>query len=101
MDKLIVSRPMSAGFLYSVADLKGGAWSKDTTHNFLHATSTSTASKISFVQDNGLSNATLNAVEYRLPHVPPWFIHTVSQKLYLALAGMIRLVGLSTVSGAL
>jgi TELO2-interacting protein 1 len=33
--------------------------------------------------------------------VPPWFIHTVSQKLYLALAGMIRLVGLSTVSGAL
>lgn len=101
MDKLIVSRPLSVGFLYSVADLKSGAWSKDTTHSFLHATSTSAASKISFVQDNGWSNATLSASEYELPHVPPWFVHSGSQKLYLALAGMIRLVGLSTVSGTL
>ncbi|KAK3157237.1 hypothetical protein QOZ80_2AG0118110 [Eleusine coracana subsp. coracana] len=99
MDKLIVSRPLSVGFLYSVADLKSSSWSKDTTHSFLHATSTSASSKISFVQDNGLSNAILNAAEYELPHMPPWFVHAGSQKLYLALAGMIRLVGLSTVSG--
>ncbi|XP_062204924.1 uncharacterized protein LOC133906970 isoform X2 [Phragmites australis] len=99
MDKLIVSKPLSVGFLYSVAELKSGAYSKDMTHSSLHAKSTSAASKISVIQDNGLPNAILYTVEYELPHVPPWFVHTGSQKLYLALAGIIRLVGLSTVSG--
>ncbi|KAG2550299.1 hypothetical protein PVAP13_9KG312978 [Panicum virgatum] len=100
MDKLIVSKPLSVGYLYSVAELKSGAYSKDTINSSLHATSTSAASsKISVIHDNGLSNAVLGTVEYELPHVPPWFVHAGSQKLYLVLAGIIRLVGLSTVSG--
>ncbi|KAL6906326.1 hypothetical protein ACP4OV_003927 [Aristida adscensionis] len=99
MDKLIVSKPLSVGFLYSVAELKSGAYSKDAIHSFQHATSTSTTSKISVIQDNGLPNAILGTVEYELPHVPPWFVHAGSQKLYWALAAIIRLVGLSTVSG--
>ncbi|TVU31553.1 hypothetical protein EJB05_23242 [Eragrostis curvula] len=99
MEKLIVSKPLSVGFLYSVADLKSGAYSKDATHSSLHAMSTTAASKVSVIQDNGLTNAILGAVEYELPHIPPWFVHTSSRKLYLALAGTIRLVGLSTVSG--
>jgi len=100
MDKLIVSKPLSVGYLYSVAELKSGAYHKDTINSSLHATSTSAASsKISVIHDNGLSNAVLGTVEYELPHVPPWFVHAGSQKLYLVLAGIIRLVGLSTVSG--
>ncbi|WVZ57767.1 hypothetical protein U9M48_008112 [Paspalum notatum var. saurae] len=75
MDKLIVSKPLAIGYLYSVAELKSGAYSKDTTNDSLRALSTSAASKISVIHDNG------------------------SQKLYLVLAGIIRLVGLSTVSG--
>lgn len=99
MDKLVLSKPLSIGYLYSVAELKSGAYSKDTTNNSLRAISTSTASKISVIHDNGLANAILGTVEYELPHVPPWFVHAGSQKLYLVLAGIIRLVGLSTVSG--
>lgn len=99
MDKLIVSKPLSVGYLYSVAELKGGAYSKDMTNSSLQATYTPAASKISVIHDNGLSNAILGTVEYELPHVPPWFVHAGSQKLYLVLAGIIRLVGLSTVSG--
>nr|CAB3500061.1 unnamed protein product [Digitaria exilis] len=99
MEKLIVSKPLSVGYLYSVAELKSGAYSKDMANNSLHATYTSAASKISVVHDNGLSNAILGTVEYELPHVPPWFVHAGSHKLYLVLAGIIRLVGLSTVSG--
>jgi TELO2-interacting protein 1 len=101
MDKLIVSKPLSIGYLYSVAELKSGAYSKDTTNISLHATSTSAASKISVIHDNALPNALLGTVEYELPHVPPWFFHAGSQKLYGVLAGIIRLVGLSTVSGTL
>ncbi|PWZ56321.1 hypothetical protein Zm00014a_007674 [Zea mays] len=81
-----------------VAELKSGTYSKDTTNISLHATSTSAASKISVILDNALPNALLGIVEYELPHVPPWFFHVGSQKLYGVLAGIIRLVGLSTMS---
>ena len=94
-----MSKPLSVGYLYSVAELKSGTYSEDTTNSSLHATCTSAASKISVIHDNGLSNAVLGTVEYELPHVPPWFVHAGNQKLYLVLAGIIRLVGLSTVSG--
>ena len=101
MDKLIVSKPLSIGYLYSVAELKSGAYAKDTTNKSLHAMSTSAASKISVIHDNALPNALLGTVECELPHVPPWVFHAGSQKLYGVLAGIIRLVGLSTVSGTL
>lgn len=99
MDKLIVSKPLSVGYLYSVAELKSGAYPKDRSHSSQYATSSSIAPKISVVRDDGSSNAMHGTVEYELPHVPPWFVHSSSQRLYFALAGMVRLVGLSTVSG--
>ncbi|KAM0876372.1 hypothetical protein ACQ4PT_036217 [Festuca glaucescens] len=98
MDKLIVSKPLSVGYLYSVAELKSGAYPKYISHSSQHATSSSIAPKISVLRDDGSSNAH-GTVEYELPHVPPWFVHASSQRLYFALAGMVRLVGLSTVSG--
>ncbi|CAM0956048.1 unnamed protein product [Alopecurus aequalis] len=99
MDKLIVSKPLSVGYLYSVAELKSGAYLKGRSHSSQYDTSSSIAPKISVIQDDGLSNAIHGAVEYELPHVPPWFVHASSQRLYFALAGIVRLVGLSTVSG--
>lgn len=38
---------------------------------------------------------------YELPHMPPWFVHVGSQKLYQTLAQILRLVGLSLVAGYL
>uniref|UniRef100_A0A452YQK6 TTI1 N-terminal TPR domain-containing protein n=1 Tax=Aegilops tauschii subsp. strangulata TaxID=200361 RepID=A0A452YQK6_AEGTS len=101
MDKLIVSKPLSVGYLYSVAELKNGAYVNDTSHSShsQYATSSSAGPKISVIGDNGLPNAVNGTVEYELPHVPSWFVHASSQRLYFALAGIIRLVGLSTVSG--
>lgn len=75
MDKLIVSKPLSVGYLDSVAELKSGAYPKDITHSCQHAPSAPTTSKISVIQDNGLPNGTHGTVEYKLPHVPPWFVH--------------------------
>uniref|UniRef100_A0ACD5TMG3 Uncharacterized protein n=1 Tax=Avena sativa TaxID=4498 RepID=A0ACD5TMG3_AVESA len=98
MDKLIVSKPLSVGYLYSVAELKSGAYPKDRSHSSQYATSSSIAPEISVVREDG-SSAMHGTVEYELPHVPPWFVHASSQRLYFALAGMVRLVGLSTVSG--
>jgi hypothetical protein len=99
MDKLIVSKPLSVGYLFSVAELKSGAYPKDENYGFQHAMPASTATKISVIHDNGLPNTTHSSVDYELPHVPPWFVHVNSQKLYFALAGIVRLVGLSAVSG--
>uniref|UniRef100_A0A0D9XMV1 TTI1 N-terminal TPR domain-containing protein n=1 Tax=Leersia perrieri TaxID=77586 RepID=A0A0D9XMV1_9ORYZ len=99
MDKLIVSKPLSVGYLFSVAELKSGAYPKDENYGFQHNIPASTSTKISVIQDNGLPYTTHNSVDYELPHVPPWFVHVNNQKLYFALAGIVRLVGLSTVSG--
>ncbi|KAF0930817.1 hypothetical protein E2562_035397 [Oryza meyeriana var. granulata] len=99
IDKLIVSKPLSVGYLFSVAELKSGAYPKDENYGFQHAMPASTTTKISVIQDNGLPNTAHSSVEYELPHVPPWFVHVNSQKLYFALAGIVRLVGLSAVSG--
>ncbi|XP_015697495.2 uncharacterized protein LOC102706507 isoform X2 [Oryza brachyantha] len=99
MDKLIVSKPLSVGYLFSVGELKSGAYPKDENYGFQHVMTASTTSKISVIQDNGLPNTTHSSVDYDLPHVPPWFVHVNSQKLYFALAGIVRLVGLSAVSG--
>jgi hypothetical protein len=80
IDKLIVSKSLSVGYLYSVAELKSGAYAKDTTNKSLHAMSTSAASNISVIHDNALPNALLGTIEYELPHVPPCFFHAGNQK---------------------
>lgn len=101
MDKLIVSKPLSVGYLYSIAELKNNAYVKDTSRSShpQYATPSTTGSKISIIGDDGLQSGIHAKVEYELPHVPSWFVHASSQRLYFALAGIIRLVGLSTVSG--
>ncbi|CAL9158554.1 unnamed protein product, partial [Musa hybrid cultivar] len=57
-------------------------------------------SKISILQDEDLqspSEYVRSVLEF--PHMPPWFGIAGSQKLYPTLAGVLRLVGLSIISG--
>lgn len=36
---------------------------------------------------------------YEIPHMPPWFRSIGSKKLYFAIAGILRLSGLSVMAG--
>lgn len=36
---------------------------------------------------------------FEIPRMPPWFVYVGSPKLYQALAGILRLVGLSLLAG--
>lgn len=91
-DRLMVTKPLSAGYLLSVAELKAGPRfnkAADNSHGFESAPVTEVNSYLQSCRD-------VNSTSYELPHVPPWFIGPNSEKLYHALAGILRLVGLST-----
>jgi TELO2-interacting protein 1 len=85
-DRLMVTKPLSAGYLLSVAELKAGPrFNKvaDNSHGFEGALVTEV-------------NSYGSSTPYVLPHVPPWFIGSNNEKLYHALSCILRLVGLST-----
>lgn len=98
VDKLLLARPSSTGYLQSVAELKSSiCFTSDE-----HATMSITPYEIP--RFPGLEDKEIHPLErmqneYELPHMPPWFIYVGSQKLYKALAGILRLVGLSTMAG--
>lgn len=91
-DRLMVTKPLSAGYLLSVAELKAGPrfnMAADNNQGFENAPVTEVNSYLHSCRD-------VNNTSYELPHVPPWFISPNGEKLYHALAGILRLVGLST-----
>ncbi|XP_073101575.1 uncharacterized protein [Elaeis guineensis] len=99
VDKIISSKPLSVGYLLSVAELKAGILMSGSSHSIDHP-STSSNSKISLVQDNDFQNMAENVnCSYEFPHMPPWFLHIGNHRLYVALAGILRLVGLSMTAG--
>ncbi|PIA42782.1 hypothetical protein AQUCO_02000317v1 [Aquilegia coerulea] len=76
LDKFILDRPSSVGYLHSIAELR-------STSRF------SCADKhLQIPLDSVHQN-------YEVPNMPPWFVYVGSQKLYHVLAGILRLVGLS------
>ncbi|KAG7955252.1 hypothetical protein I3843_11G060800 [Carya illinoinensis] len=98
LDKLISIRRSSVGFLPSIAELKAGT-------NF-------TANHLTIMNEAPLENSTPMCIEendieytlnnvlkiFELPRMPPWFVYVGSPKLYKALAGILRLAGLSLIS---
>lgn len=95
VDKLILTKPYSAAYLHSIVELKSGG----DNHRIVDSI-TSDVSGISGFHDTGIQNHLEMVREYyKLPRMPPWFVHVGGQKLYQALAGILRLVGLSTVAG--
>ncbi|KAF5184034.1 Arm repeat superfamily protein [Thalictrum thalictroides] len=79
LDKFILDRPSSVGYLHSIAELKFAS-------HF-----SCTAKHLPIPLDSVHQN-------YEVPNMPPWFVYVGSQKLYNVLAGILRLVGLSLVA---
>lgn len=95
VDKLILAKPYSAAYLHSIAELKSGGGNRRIVDSI-----PSDVSGISGSLDRG-DKKHLEMVReyYELPRMPPWFVHVGGQKLYQALAGILRLVGLSIMAG--
>lgn len=99
LDKLISTRRSSVGYLPSIAELKAGT---NFASNYL-----TIMSATPFENSMG-TDIQEKVVEYppetvqksfEIPRMPPWFVYVGSPKLYQALAGILRLVGLSLLAG--
>lgn len=93
------SQSSTLGFLPSIAELKSGS-------NFfsyglpLLNSGLCEAPKCSLIEEKSTQEP-INIAKrnYELPRMPPWFSYVGSVKLYQPLARILRLVGLSIVSG--
>lgn len=88
LDKLVLTRPL--GYLHSIAEMKSimDIDAKGAEHVGMPNNKMSYPSK-------KMQKA------YELPRLPPWFVYVGSEKLYEALAGVLRLVGLALFAGCL
>ncbi|XP_076949031.1 uncharacterized protein LOC143621508 [Bidens hawaiensis] len=87
LDKLLLEKPSSVGYLRSITEMKATTFFENGKKADVE--SNGSESQSSFKSQN----------EYDLPRMPPWF-SSHNQKLYNALAGIIRLVSLSLIAGA-
>ncbi|MQL91921.1 hypothetical protein Taro_024538 [Colocasia esculenta] len=95
IDKLILTKPLSIGYLHSVAELKAASLFGHSDYGVAIGSS-SMIPKISFVQDTHVKHSESAAYSnYELPRMPPWFLNVGSEKLYRVLAGILRLLGLA------
>ncbi|PWA99793.1 ARM repeat superfamily protein [Artemisia annua] len=88
LDKLLLERPSSVGYLRSITEMK--------------ATTIFENGKTASVESNAYEDPNSYKIqnEYDLPRMPPWFSSSGNQKLYQSLAGILRLVSLSLVAGS-
>lgn len=93
MNKILSSKPLSTGYLLSIVELKAGNLLTSRGHSNNYADLTALP-KISILQNP--SGIVESVSEF--PHMPPWFGQVGSQKLYLTLAGILRLIGRSLIS---
>ncbi|XP_071736555.1 uncharacterized protein [Rutidosis leptorrhynchoides] len=86
LDKLLLERPSSVGYLRSITEMK--------------ATAFIAYEKKPDVEYNAYEDPNSYKIqnEYDLPRMPPWFTSSNNQKLYQSLAGIVRLVSLSLVA---
>ncbi|KAJ3681678.1 hypothetical protein LUZ60_014251 [Juncus effusus] len=93
---LILSKPLSAGYLHSIAELKSGTRFNRSIINSTNGTERVPVTEIGNSNPGfGIGNWSSG---FELPRVPPWFVGTNGEKLYGAVAGVLRLVGLSTIA---
>lgn len=92
LDRLVLARTASKGYLESVAELKTGT-------NLLNVSGSATSSIASIQEEESSCRQNNVQRKYKLPRMPPWFKSQGSHKLYEALAGVVRLVGLALVAG--
>ncbi|XP_017985336.1 PREDICTED: uncharacterized protein LOC18594747 isoform X3 [Theobroma cacao] len=89
LNKLVSTRPSSIGYLPSVAELRGLHVVGDC--QVLHNAASSNSSKLMDIHEIGKQH-TAEDKYFELPRMPPWFVYVGGQKLYQALAGILRLV---------
>lgn len=88
LEKHIMTRNSSTGYMRSIAEMKAIVDANPEHFEFLESRKTKAQYSAESISD-----------VYELPRMPPWFVHVGSQKLYHALAGILRLVGLSLFAG--
>ena len=98
MEKLIKSKPLSAGYLQSITELKTASLfdfpCNDATWLF------PALPQISVIQGNGVKISQDDVTgSYELPCMPPWFLALASEKLYTALSRLLRLLGCAFSAG--
>jgi hypothetical protein len=99
LDKLLSTRQSSVGYLPSVSELKAGT---DFTSNYLTLVSEAPSeNSMLMVNREKAVDYPLESLQknFELPRMPPWFVYVGSPKLYQALSGILRLVGLSSIAG--
>lgn len=93
--KLVLSRP-STGYLHSLAELRAGSKTSIDEYPVINANksevSRTLVKEVQYTSGDGYE-------DYELPRMPPWLTYVGSHKLYQALAGILRLVGFSLISG--
>ncbi|CAA6658030.1 unnamed protein product [Spirodela intermedia] len=87
LNNLILSKPLSTGYLHSIAELKAVSLFEFPDHDITRLSPA--VPQISFVQSNDVYGS------FELPRMPPWFLTVGSDKLYMALSRLLRLLGLA------
>ncbi|KAF7808337.1 TELO2-interacting protein 1 like [Senna tora] len=97
LDKIISRRSSSTlGYLPSVDELKSGA--NFFNHGFPMTNGGLLVDPKHGLIEEKIIQKPMKAEGYELPRMPPWFGYVGSAKLYQPLAGILRLVGLSSVA---
>uniref|UniRef100_A0A9I9D3H6 ARM repeat superfamily protein n=1 Tax=Cucumis melo TaxID=3656 RepID=A0A9I9D3H6_CUCME len=90
--KFLSARPSSLGYLHSLTELKVGTNFISDCISIMN-TASPAVSELTMVQKKDMQQR-----NHVLPRMPPWFNGIGNQKLYEALGGVLRLVGLSLAS---
>lgn len=98
MKKLRWLNPLSTGYLLSISELKASSLLVSSS-SLIYNASPPIVPRISILQDEDSQSASVVNCFREFPHMPPWFGIVGSKKLYLRLAGILRLTGLSIISG--
>lgn len=92
LDKLMLARPSSIGYLHSIAELKSSSRFSSDYQSIVDVVPSDNPNSRD-IHGKAIQNPSLSLQDNsELPRMPPWF---GSQKLYQTLAGILRLVGLS------
>ncbi|XP_022952363.1 uncharacterized protein LOC111455069 isoform X1 [Cucurbita moschata] len=89
LGKFLSARPSSLGYLHSLTELKVGTSFISDCLSIMN-TASPAVPELTRVQEKDIQQS-----DHVLPRMPPWFNGIGSQKLYEALGGVLRLVGLS------
>ncbi|KAH9617362.1 hypothetical protein KSS87_016203 [Heliosperma pusillum] len=93
LGKLVLFTPSATGYLHSLTELRDGSKNSISEHSVIRSKRSEESSMNALIKE---MKQPCN--DYELPRMPPWFVHVGSSKLYRALAGILRLVGLSLIA---